>query len=102
MIRRPPRSTLFPYTTLFRSRDLLQYHFYESRRFSSRQPDLLVHGLAKVRARHRLARHRLTPLSATNLINLNNNDIHIERPWSTVRFAISAWCLTNAPVRRPR
>src|SRR2546430_11188182 len=24
MIRRPPRSTLFPYTTLFRSRDLLK------------------------------------------------------------------------------
>src|SRR3989337_456844 len=24
MIRRPPRSTLFPYTTLFRSRDLLE------------------------------------------------------------------------------
>src|SRR2546430_12751968 len=26
MIRRPPRSTLFPYTTLFRSRLLLQTH----------------------------------------------------------------------------
>ena len=25
MIRRPPRSTLFPYTTLFRSRDRLRY-----------------------------------------------------------------------------
>src|SRR3989442_6071218 len=25
MIRRPPRSTLFPYTTLFRSQDLLQH-----------------------------------------------------------------------------
>src|SRR2546427_7321045 len=25
MIRRPPRSTLFPYTTLFRSRDLLAF-----------------------------------------------------------------------------
>src|SRR5438270_4683495 len=25
MIRRPPRSTLFPYTTLFRSRDLLRH-----------------------------------------------------------------------------
>src|SRR5438477_8774638 len=25
MIRRPPRSTLFPYTTLFRSRELLRY-----------------------------------------------------------------------------
>src|SRR2546430_8254176 len=27
MIRRPPRSTLFPYTTLFRSDILLQYVF---------------------------------------------------------------------------
>src|SRR2546429_4325909 len=27
MIRRPPRSTLFPYTTLFRSRGLLDLHF---------------------------------------------------------------------------
>src|SRR2546429_7270542 len=25
MIRRPPRSTLFPYTTLFRSRDALRF-----------------------------------------------------------------------------
>src|SRR3712207_7897639 len=25
MIRRPPRSTLFPYTTLFRSRDLARF-----------------------------------------------------------------------------
>src|SRR5258705_456173 len=48
-------------------RDLLQYHFNESRRLSSRQPDLLVHGLAEVRPRHRLARHRPTPLSATTL-----------------------------------
>src|SRR4051812_49968016 len=27
MIRRPPRSTLFPYTTLFRSRDAIVDHF---------------------------------------------------------------------------
>src|SRR3712207_7488651 len=26
MIRRPPRSTLFPYTTLFRSRVVLEHH----------------------------------------------------------------------------
>src|SRR5256885_7128536 len=26
MIRRPPRSTLFPYTTLFRSNSLIPYH----------------------------------------------------------------------------
>src|SRR3712207_8916621 len=28
MIRRPPRSTLFPYTTLFRSRHLLTFLLY--------------------------------------------------------------------------
>src|SRR3712207_8676642 len=27
MIRRPPRSTLFPYTTLFRSYELFRQHF---------------------------------------------------------------------------
>src|SRR5256885_4774634 len=31
MIRRPPRSTLFPYTTLFRSEGLLPNSFYEAR-----------------------------------------------------------------------
>src|SRR5256885_12651939 len=30
MIRRPPRSTLFPYTTLFRSRQVLCAMFYSS------------------------------------------------------------------------
>src|SRR2546427_4333170 len=35
MIRRPPRSTLFPYTTLFRSRDEHQ----------PRGPELHVHGI---------------------------------------------------------
>src|SRR2546429_4336299 len=28
MIRRPPRSTLFPYTTLFRSKFLLRFRFF--------------------------------------------------------------------------
>src|SRR2546430_5566329 len=35
MIRRPPRSTLFPYTTLFRSSSL------SSLRFRSRSPDVV-------------------------------------------------------------
>src|SRR3712207_8508642 len=33
MIRRPPRSTLFPYTTLFRSGGPSLYHVYISKRF---------------------------------------------------------------------
>src|SRR3712207_8720544 len=39
MIRRPPRSTLFPYTTLFRSRALL-LGFVEA---GGRDPVLLLH-----------------------------------------------------------
>src|SRR3712207_8512193 len=46
MIRRPPRSTLFPYTTLFRSRSLRAGH--ERRR--------AAHGHVQ-RARPRLAAH---------------------------------------------
>src|SRR2546429_4991138 len=38
MIRRPPRSTLFPYTTLFRSRSGLR-----TRRLDSRQVAELLH-----------------------------------------------------------
>src|SRR5258708_26786601 len=30
MIRRPPRSTLFPYTTLFRSLQLVSHYFWDS------------------------------------------------------------------------
>src|SRR5258705_9511316 len=32
MIRRPPRSTLFPYTTLFRSREMIELAFAETGR----------------------------------------------------------------------
>src|SRR5256885_12356077 len=35
MIRRPPRSTLFPYTTLFRSSQVTNYLAEPSARFSS-------------------------------------------------------------------
>src|SRR5258708_19063328 len=38
MIRRPPRSTLFPYTTLFRSG--FGFHFFHSRYFLWRQKGL--------------------------------------------------------------
>src|SRR2546426_3188910 len=42
MIRRPPRSTLFPYTTLFRSRTLAREFFgFDGRRI------VLLHGYVK-------------------------------------------------------
>src|SRR3712207_7502398 len=43
MIRRPPRSTLFPYTTLFRSPQLLPV-FYRSKRLPVPVPGCAVPG----------------------------------------------------------
>src|SRR2546428_10019735 len=54
MIRRPPRSTLFPYTTLFRSRLLLE-QANENRRFLGHVPAL---ELGKHRLREGLERAR--------------------------------------------
>src|SRR5437899_12097679 len=42
MIRRPPRSTLFPYTTLFRSRSLIMFQTFISRHNSNFFSDKLV------------------------------------------------------------
>src|SRR3712207_5179633 len=39
MIRRPPRSTLFPYTTLFRSEKAEQFHKDTQQRYESRRVD---------------------------------------------------------------
>src|SRR2546429_8291679 len=49
MIRRPPRSTLFPYTTLFRSRWLWRHgsRQKERRRNSHRGPPSCFHGEAR-------------------------------------------------------
>src|SRR5256885_11808655 len=49
MIRRPPRSTLFPYTTLFRSHDVLP------------RPDHVI----RPKAAHRQAQRRCLPARAT-------------------------------------
>src|SRR3989454_5659732 len=38
MIRRPPRSTLFPYTTLFRSRYVLVYLYYKNKKNRTTDP----------------------------------------------------------------
>src|SRR2546429_1762617 len=46
MIRRPPRSTLFPYTTLFRS-ELLQLHRDTYRRFWKWSDAAVDHAMGK-------------------------------------------------------
>src|SRR5256885_11958697 len=59
MIRRPPRSTLFPYTTLFRSRRVLEGRrgregtagVVSLQRRSRRGDDLAAHGVVRAAAR---------------------------------------------------
>src|SRR5258708_18506335 len=52
MIRRPPRSTLFPYTTLFRSRDLIQQHL------SVAAPQQVTYVISLLTARQVIEGHR--------------------------------------------
>src|SRR5256885_12420919 len=73
MIRRPPRSTLFPYTTLFRSR---QQHVERRRRADElRQPLHAVpcrqdaeHHLGQGEARLRLVDRKSTRLNSSHLV----------------------------------
>src|SRR2546430_13724666 len=48
MIRRPPRSTLFPYTTLFRSRQLKVVAYRNFRNHSKAYADLMRLPIARV------------------------------------------------------
>src|SRR3712207_7138383 len=65
MIRRPPRSTLFPYTTLFRSEhDVEDRHLERARREANERarapraqhPDRLTEGRARYRRHERAVR----------------------------------------------
>src|SRR5258708_29154192 len=60
MIRRPPRSTLFPYTTLFRSRGV--------ERRLCQQPEGLVQCLDRIRAEARSEEHTSELQSPDHLV----------------------------------
>src|SRR3712207_7434846 len=68
MIRRPPRSTLFPYTTLFRSRDVFQ----NRQRLFDRRVEQLGDGLALVLDGQRLA---VVARAAADVAE----DVHVDR-----------------------
>src|SRR3712207_7844416 len=60
MIRRPPRSTLFPYTTLFRSRRSLHLRALPDLEQERRQHHAdLPQGVGQVRLRGRAGEHQL-------------------------------------------
>src|SRR2546430_6500625 len=64
MIRRPPRSTLFPYTTLFRSQHAQQLHLQPHRHVA----DLIEHQRAAVGGHERSEEHTSELQSQSNLV----------------------------------
>src|SRR2546430_7317041 len=76
MIRRPPRSTLFPYTTLFRSRHVVEHE---------REALLPAHALRAERAREDVADRKSTRLNSSH---------------SQISYAV--FCLKKKKSRTPR
>src|SRR3712207_8715796 len=75
MIRRPPRSTLFPYTTLFRSQAthlLLPEQVLERRHVEDRVPGL-EHEVRRVRRQDRLDQVRARDRKSTRLNSSHAN-----------------------------
>src|SRR5437588_4832857 len=70
MIRRPPRSTLFPYTTLFRSRRSSGGRRARGRQPDSGRPSARVRGLEGpgVRLREEIGRHTSELQSHSDLV----------------------------------
>src|SRR5947208_6318172 len=74
MIRRPPRSTLFPYTTLFRSRDerAVEQRGQPARKYQRRQED----GHAGKRGAARGERVEVVPHAARDRKSTRLNSSH--------------------------
>src|SRR5687768_18020468 len=67
MIRRPPRSTLFPYTTLFRSRPDEGQILVDGREVNFRSPsDAIAAGIGMVHQHFMLADRKSTRLNSSH------------------------------------
>src|SRR3989475_10392135 len=72
MIRRPPRSTLFPYTTLFRSHPHLDDHAPAAGKAVKEVPDVVVH-------HHRIvAEVRRQRIEADRLLDRPGPRVHLD------------------------
>src|SRR3989442_11678282 len=90
MIRRPPRSTLFPYTTLFRSHDGTQRKLVTFRRLRHR----LHHHLERSRKEEAVAHAVQLPLSDCAQDDDEDGDRKSTRLNSShVRISYAVFCL---------
>src|SRR5437762_6050188 len=101
MIRRPPRSTLFPYTTLFRSKDTRDY-------LAAAFPELNAWERAggAMRSEERFSRNAETDLvcrlllekKKKNLFVLSNSLLHTTTIYRRLKpFALVPYSVSSAP-----
>src|SRR3712207_7497240 len=86
MIRRPPRSTLFPYTTLFRSQTALEWT----------DPECVVHGcsaFARLERDHRddWARTRQTTIRSADRLCQDRKSTRLNSSHANISYAV--FCL---------
>src|SRR3712207_7734454 len=77
MIRRPPRSTLFPYTTLFRSMPTIQVDVQPALQHLERfrEGQMVVHGVAAVGSQLHLGQQILTEIGKSTRLNSSHANI---------------------------
>src|SRR3712207_7050078 len=100
MIRRPPRSTLFPYTTLFRSTDGIYLVDGESRRILETNPALQkMLGYAEEELRgmelHEIVAHERESVEA-NIEDRKSTRLNS----SHANISYAAFCLIKTPRRQ--
>src|SRR5256885_13261982 len=101
MIRRPPRSTLFPYTTLFRSNDLLpveapvfdeNFASMPSADHHAGQMDPRNIALERIRIQRRLAAFRIKPhAQAFNEREIDRKSTRLNSSHLVISYAV--FCL---------
>src|SRR2546425_3649565 len=94
MIRRPPRSTLFPYTTLFRSTGTEQttsgVRLY-TRRVGSGSPVVVLHGGPGARSEEHTSEFQsLAYLVCRLLLEKKKKNMNTEKLLRTIEYELSA------------
>src|SRR3712207_8000319 len=101
MIRRPPRSTLFPYTTLFRSNASLPYASslcgacFDACPVAIDIPSILVH----LRAEHVEAQERTTPEAAAFRALSDRKSTRLNSSHANISYAV--FCLKKKKTTYP-
>src|SRR2546430_8705343 len=96
MIRRPPRSTLFPYTTLFRSEDAVHVENHRGRRQTGR---LLVQSIQRSERAERLQGGRAV-LRLGPVLGLDRKSTRLNSSHSQISYAV--FCLKKKKTRKDK